>query len=452
MRQEIDINTAKEQLKEINKLLDSGHVLIGGLAVQQYYKTRETRDIDLVCDSATAKKIIDKLYPSKDYYIDEPNDDEYRPAFEITHKINKNKIVFFGPKILERESYKAIDWSKLHKNSTPFKHKKESYENIRVPRIESLAFIKLLSFVDRVSTNRQKGENDLIDFIELTNDDRFKLNDLINQIRESRTDTYIKEKLSKVGGYDVKIWNNSLLFDFFKIIVQAFGPMENSINVFHDSFDKVYKINESIDFYQVIATKYDERNTKVVLDTHRRVIRGINEELKKLESIDILDVGSGTGRLIASQFFEAENIKWNCVEPSENMAEQFIDNMRLSKLNYKMNKSSIFNLNEEVKQKKYDVLILSLVLSSLPKDPDFEMLADLLKPNGVLIITDFYESCSYYNFDYDNKNIALHMRKINFIELLKRCLNCGLTLEYLDTIDNKGENENTFIIKMLNSQ
>lgn len=449
MRKEIDINTAKEQLKEINKLLTSGHVLIGGLAVQQYYKTRETKDIDLVCDSATAKRIIDKLYPSKDYQIDELNDDEYRPSFEITHKINKNKIVFFGPKILERESYKSIDWEKLNKNSTPFQYRKDKYENIRVPQLESLAFIKLLSFVDRITGNKLKGERDLIDFIELTNNDAFRMNDLINQIRESHTESYIRNKLTEALDYDTSIWNNSLFIDFFRIVMPALESIEPSDSVFDDNFKKVYTVDEAVDFYQIIANKYDERNTNVVWDTHRQVILAINEKLNKRKEISVLDIGSGTGRLIATHYFDTDNVHWSCIEPSSEMSGQFSENMKLSRVNYKIHDCSIFEPSDEVDQKKYDVIILSLVLSSLPKNPDFSYIFDLMEEGGALLITDFYESCPYYDFHLNNKRIALYTRKVQFIEILKTCMSLGLSLVLLDTIENRAGKENTFILKML---
>ena len=45
----IDLEVAKRQLVSINDYLKERHLLIGGLAVQRYVPTRDSRDIDLVC-------------------------------------------------------------------------------------------------------------------------------------------------------------------------------------------------------------------------------------------------------------------------------------------------------------------------------------------------------------------------------------------------------------------
>ena len=66
----IDIAVAKEQLVRIDSALDSPHLLIGGLAVEQYYKGRDSKDIDLVCDFKTAKFLL-KLYPTNDWHIED---------------------------------------------------------------------------------------------------------------------------------------------------------------------------------------------------------------------------------------------------------------------------------------------------------------------------------------------------------------------------------------------
>jgi ubiquinone/menaquinone biosynthesis C-methylase UbiE len=448
MKTEIDINTAKEELGKINALLSTGHLLIGGLAVQQYYKTRTTSDIDLVCENPTARKIIDKLYPSKDYVIDEKNDDEYRPSFIITHKINRNRIVFFGPKITERESYTAVDWEKLLSESHPFHYRNVKYENIRVPTIEALAFTKLLAFVDRAKTNRDKAQNDLIDFIELTNDNAFQINLLTNQIRESRTEKYIRDGMIRATeNYDTNLWESSLLMDLKAIIFPPNNSAKGAQSTFEDNYDKIYKTEQCIEFYDRIAERYDERNTKVVLRTHRKVIAAIKAKRRNVEKLRVLDIGSGTGRQIAHQYYASENIQWHCIEPSDNMARQFRENMQGTQAEITSQAQSIFDFKAST-ESKYDVVIVSLVLSSLPRDPDFGEISKCLAKGGVLIITDFYESGQYYNFDIDNQKIALFTRRIDFMDTLKSLLLTGLRLLSLDTIDNPAGLENTFIMEL----
>ena len=447
MDEVIDINTAKEQLKRINQELTVKHMLIGGLAVQQYYKARGTKDIDLVCDSDTAKQLIQSLYPSKDYKVAEINDDEYRPSYEITHKINKSKIVFFGPKILERNSYEAIAWEKLHHGSQPFKYKNEELNNILIPRIETLAFTKLLSFVGRVQDNREKGQNDLIDFIELTNDDNFKLNILINHIRESRTAGYFQSRLDEISEYDDSIWDSNLFVDFLKIISPIIRGEGTKGDVFDDNYSKLYKVENSISFYQTVANKYDERNTNFVFDTHRQVIKKINKKKSMQNSTDVLDIGAGTGRLIATQFSDDKSIRWSCIEPCKGMAKLFKQSMKNSKIEYEIHDCSVYHLNEKIKSKTYDIVIMSLLLSSLERDPDFSNIAKLLKPGGNIIIADFHQSNPYYDFTISAKKIALYTRKVSMIEVIQGCLDSKLALKSLDSIENRTNYGKTFIME-----
>ena len=55
----IDRAIAKEELARINGVLKEPHLLIGGLAVQQYHVTRDSKDIDLICSFEIADEIIE---------------------------------------------------------------------------------------------------------------------------------------------------------------------------------------------------------------------------------------------------------------------------------------------------------------------------------------------------------------------------------------------------------
>ena len=149
MKEIIPSDFAKQQLLKINELLNEPHLLIGGLAVQQYHKNRDSSDIDLVCSHSTKSLIVENLFPTKNYKHEELNDDEYRPSFIATHKINSNKIAFFGPKILEREPYQYLNWDNLLLNSNAFIYQKKELKNIRIPKAEELAYSKLISFLSR---------------------------------------------------------------------------------------------------------------------------------------------------------------------------------------------------------------------------------------------------------------------------------------------------------------
>ena len=142
METPIPSSTAKEQLVKINGQLGTPHLLIGGLAVQYYCPQRVSKDIDLICDSDTAHRLISILYPSNHYDVADENEDDYRPAYIIQSKTNREKVVFIGPKITEREPYKYIDWKILSRDYNTFSYRKDKLTNIAIPCIEALAYTK----------------------------------------------------------------------------------------------------------------------------------------------------------------------------------------------------------------------------------------------------------------------------------------------------------------------
>ena len=101
MEERIPIKDAKEELVRINNVLTKPHILIGGLAVNQYDLARISTDIDLVVEFETANKIIKELYPSLEWNKIDRNDDEIRPSYEIVNRTNSELVIKFGPKILQ---------------------------------------------------------------------------------------------------------------------------------------------------------------------------------------------------------------------------------------------------------------------------------------------------------------------------------------------------------------
>ncbi|MDR2408523.1 MAG: AAA family ATPase [Bacteroidales bacterium] len=183
----IDSADAKEQLDRIDEILSEKHLLIGGLAVQFFHPARESKDIDLVCSHEVRTKIIDKLYPSDIWEVVDANRDEYRPNYRIKHKLN-GLVISFGPKITEREPYKDIKWDLILKEySIPFiKSKDETFSKIYIPQADALAYTKLISFINRQG---DKCEQDLKDFVDLTNNKRCSIDVLYNLIKRIVSDS-----------------------------------------------------------------------------------------------------------------------------------------------------------------------------------------------------------------------------------------------------------------------
>lgn len=159
--------------------------MIGGLAVQQYYPARMSKDIDLVCGFETAQLLLDTLYPSRDWKIIDKQNDEYRPSFQITHKVDDLGTIIFGPKITEREPYEHLDWNRLMKGAIPFNGLAGSLENILVPSAHALAYTKFISFLSRRAPE-EKIRNDLKDIVDLSNSEDFSVSLFFDFLRMSK--------------------------------------------------------------------------------------------------------------------------------------------------------------------------------------------------------------------------------------------------------------------------
>lgn len=181
---------AKEELVRLNSVLNSPCLLIGGLAVQQYVISRISKDIDLICDFNTVQRILEELYPTKDWVTKDLLSDDYRPSYCINHRHLKSPEIVFGPKISERGGYEFLDWDALGKDARPFVHRGQRLANISVPPPHALAYSKMVSFVGRHKCNEEKIKQDLRDFTNLTNHIEFNLAsfwDLIQQYDQNGT-------------------------------------------------------------------------------------------------------------------------------------------------------------------------------------------------------------------------------------------------------------------------
>ncbi len=185
-RKPIERAIAKQELERINSVLREPHLLIGGLAVQQYYSARMSQDIDLVCGFELAQRILQALYPTKDWKVVDSKNDEYRPSYHISHKVEEMGTIIFGPKISEREPYSHLDWEKLKIGAKPFVRIGVTLENILVPAAHALAYAKMISFLCRQGPD-SKVRADLQDFSDLTNHEELSVTLFYDLLRQSRS-------------------------------------------------------------------------------------------------------------------------------------------------------------------------------------------------------------------------------------------------------------------------
>jgi hypothetical protein len=178
---EIEEHWAKEELLRLEGHIQEPVLLIGGLAVQRYSPGRKTKDIDIVCDLSQQKEILSRAYPLSDYTIEESQND-LRPGYKIVENATGRRI-YLGSKIKERTPYPYLDYNILGTDAVAFKYDDKSTTKILIPNAHSLAYSKLLSFFARRGT--LKGQNDLKDFVDLTNHPSFSVNGFITVVTRS---------------------------------------------------------------------------------------------------------------------------------------------------------------------------------------------------------------------------------------------------------------------------
>lgn len=188
---------AKNQIIRIAEEVNEPLILVGGIAVNQYVTTRNSEDIDIICSNEVAKRLIDSLYPSKDWNWTDENDDEYRPSFIIKHKIKSDyPTVKFGPKITERGMYEYIKSEDLETDTQDFRYNNRNYPNIKIPSLEMLCYMKVVSFLGRDNSKIDKISNDLKDIEDLCNRDCFRLGVFINLVRKNNLEDKIHNEFS----------------------------------------------------------------------------------------------------------------------------------------------------------------------------------------------------------------------------------------------------------------
>jgi ubiquinone/menaquinone biosynthesis C-methylase UbiE len=221
------------------------------------------------------------------------------------------------------------------------------------------------------------------------------------------------------------------------------SPDAQARGVLTDSkYKKVYQVTESISFYHAIANFYDHRNSAELLQTHRAVIAEIDKCLNKSPQLRVLDLGGGTGKLVAHQFFNNAQMTWTYADPCVPMVEQFKLNLGGELLHTEAHLLTIDEACQAFSSASFDVIVVSFVLSSIPQLPDFRKLARLLRANGVLVIAEADPAYSteepLYGFATEDGSTALKIRPIHNLELKKECEEAGLTQNFVSLVRKRG--------------
>jgi ubiquinone/menaquinone biosynthesis C-methylase UbiE len=196
---------------------------------------------------------------------------------------------------------------------------------------------------------------------------------------------------------------------------------------------RVFEVSEAKQFYSTIAPNYDERNSANLLATQLETIIRLEKARDLKPGLRVLDLGGGTGQNIATHFFSDRSIRWTYVDFCPAMVEQLDRHLVGHPMYHNLSRlvCDITQVHKHLQQKSYDVILLSLVLSSMPRQPDFAKLAGLLAPNGMLIISDinpFYtERHPYYHATArDGTVVAMRMKPVDPVEICQRASEAGL--------------------------
>jgi ubiquinone/menaquinone biosynthesis C-methylase UbiE len=196
---------------------------------------------------------------------------------------------------------------------------------------------------------------------------------------------------------------------------------------------RVFEVSQARQFYTAIARNYDERNSANLLATQLEVITLLEKARKANPALRVLDLGGGTGQNIATHFFSDPDIRWTYVDFCPAMVEQLDSHLSGYPIYRNLQKfvSDIGEVHRCLQPGSYDVVLLSLVLSSMPRLPDIEKLATMLAPSGTLIISEINPSYTERHPYYaararDGGLVAMRTRPVDPIRICELATAAGL--------------------------
>ena len=191
-------------------------------------------------------------------------------------------------------------------------------------------------------------------------------------------------------------------------------------------------IQDEVEFYNQNAPYYDERNTNTLVETHRSIIAKVTKFLGERDNLEVLDLGGGTGRLIAAHFFDERRLKWTYFDNAPGMLQEFRSNLAETKLQTEEILGDIYDLSD-LRGREFDVVVLSLILTSLQNLPDFGLIASLVGPSGHLIIADIDPVYSADNPIYsvtlpDGSRVGLRVNSRHPLDVIEWVTKTGLNV------------------------
>jgi 2-polyprenyl-3-methyl-5-hydroxy-6-metoxy-1,4-benzoquinol methylase len=206
---------------------------------------------------------------------------------------------------------------------------------------------------------------------------------------------------------------------------------------------RVFDVNDAAQFYSAIAVNYDQGNSVNLLTTHMEVITEISRAHETRPGLRVLDLGGGTGHAVATHFFNDSSIRWTYVDISPAMAGRLQQHLagRPFYENLQVHVEDINQVHRLLRGKHYDVVLLNLVLSSMPQPPDLARIAELMQPDGLLIVSDinpqYTQAHPYYKgTTAEGTKVALRTRAVQPLDVLTRAEDAGLRLAEMKKVSD----------------
>ena len=201
-----------------------------------------------------------------------------------------------------------------------------------------------------------------------------------------------------------------------------------------------YTTSQARDFYQEIAPNYDLRNSGNLVFTHLATAAAIQAIRAQRSSLRVLDLGGGTGKLIAVHFCNDSAVSWTYVDFCPAMAAEFRRNLSRTQLgdNAEILVDDLVRVVRQLPTASYDVVLLSLVLSSMPAGLDLTPVARVMRPDGALVITDINPGYTYakplYKVPVGGQVVALRTTPVDPFDVIRRAGAAGLKMAEQQTI------------------
>lgn len=186
---------------------------------------------------------------------------------------------------------------------------------------------------------------------------------------------------------------------------------------------RIYSVdhqNSVKNFYNAVAGEYNKRNdkTKGIRDAQDQIIDEIRTRVRGAsggEPVVVLDIGGGTGHNVYNTLRSEKTLSWISLDLSPGMTQKFHDNFPCAEAIT----GDCLNLQESLSDcphRKYDAVVLSFALSSMPRNVDFKSLGEFLKPGGCVLVADIHPGyvakSPCFDIEIRAQTHALKLRKV----------------------------------------